>query len=46
MIYLGQKHDVIKIMEGLKQLAEELQDAWYFFLVARLPGNDTLPVAS
>jgi len=47
VIYLGQKHDVIKIMEGLKQLAEELQDyAWYLFLVARLPGNDTLPAAS
>ncbi len=38
MIYLGQKYDIIKIMEGLRQLGEELQDyAWYLLLVARLP---------
>jgi len=38
MMYLGEKYDVIKIMDGLKQLAEELQDyAWYLYLVARLP---------
>lgn len=39
MMYLGEKYDVIQIMEGLRQLAEELQDyAWYLFLIARLPG--------
>jgi len=37
MMYLGEKYDVIQIMEGLKLLAEELQDyAWYLFLIARL----------
>jgi len=41
MMYLGEKYDVLKIMEGLKQLAEELQDyAWYLFLVAHLPAED------
>jgi SAM-dependent methyltransferase len=41
MMYLGEKYDVIKIMEGLRQLAEELQDyAWYLFLIARLPRHD------
>lgn len=38
LMYLGEKYDVIKIMEGLRQLAEELQDyAWYMYLIARLP---------
>lgn len=38
MMYLGKKYDVIQIMEGLRQLAEELQDyAWYLFLIGRLP---------
>jgi hypothetical protein len=37
-MHLGEKYDVIKIMEGLLQLAEELQDyAWYLYLIARLP---------
>jgi hypothetical protein len=41
MMYLGEKYDVVRIMAGLKQLAEELQDyAWYLFLIARLPAND------
>lgn len=40
MMYLGEKYDVLRIMEGLKQLSEELQDyAWYLFLVARLPSE-------
>ena len=39
MMYLGEKYDVMQIMEGLRQLGEELQDyAWYLYLVARLPG--------
>jgi SAM-dependent methyltransferase len=39
MMHLGEKYDVIQIMEGLKRLGEELQDyAWYLFLIARLPG--------
>lgn len=38
MMYLSQKYDVLKIMDGLRQLGEELQDyAWYLLLVARLP---------
>jgi SAM-dependent methyltransferase len=38
LIYLGQKYDVVKIMDGLRELGEELQDyAWYLLLVARLP---------
>ncbi|MBI5682766.1 MAG: methyltransferase domain-containing protein, partial [Deltaproteobacteria bacterium] len=38
MLYLGQKYDVLKIMKGLEQLGEEMQDyAWYILLVARLP---------
>lgn len=38
MMYLGQKYDILKIMEGLRQLGEELEDyAWYLLLVARLP---------
>jgi hypothetical protein len=41
MMYLGERYDVIKIMEGLRQLAEELQDyAWYLYLIARLPAAD------
>jgi 2-polyprenyl-3-methyl-5-hydroxy-6-metoxy-1,4-benzoquinol methylase len=42
MMYLGEKFDVRQIMEGLKQLGEELQDyAWYLYLVARLPGQQS-----
>jgi 2-polyprenyl-3-methyl-5-hydroxy-6-metoxy-1,4-benzoquinol methylase len=38
MMYLGERYDVMQIMEGLKQLGEELQDyAWYLYLIARLP---------
>jgi SAM-dependent methyltransferase len=38
MMYLGQKYDVMQIMEGLRQLSEELNDyAWYLYLIARLP---------
>jgi len=38
MMYLGQKYDVMEMMEGLRQLGEELQDyAWYLYLVAHLP---------
>lgn len=38
MIHLGQKYDVMQIMEGLRRLGEELQDyAWYLFLIAHLP---------
>jgi hypothetical protein len=44
LMYLGGKYDVIQIMEGLKLLAEELQDyAWYLFLIGRLPGAEQLP---
>ena len=40
MMYLGEKYNVVQIMEGLKLLAEELQDyAWYLYLVAHLPGE-------
>jgi SAM-dependent methyltransferase len=40
MMYLGQRYDVLKIMDGLRRLGEELQDyAWYLYLVARLPGQ-------
>jgi NTP pyrophosphatase (non-canonical NTP hydrolase) len=43
MMYLGEKYDVIQIMNGLKQLAEELQDyAWYLFLIARLADQPSL----
>jgi 2-polyprenyl-3-methyl-5-hydroxy-6-metoxy-1,4-benzoquinol methylase len=36
MMYLSERYDVNQIMEGLKQLAEELQDyAWYMYLIAR-----------
>jgi SAM-dependent methyltransferase len=46
LMYLGEKYDVIQIMNGLKQLAEELQDyAWYLFLIARLPGKESEPRA-
>lgn len=39
MMYLGEKYDIIQIMDGLRRLGEELQDyAWYLFLIARL-GN-------
>jgi hypothetical protein len=35
---LGQAYDVDRVMEGLRHLADELQDyAWYLLLVARLP---------
>jgi 2-polyprenyl-3-methyl-5-hydroxy-6-metoxy-1,4-benzoquinol methylase len=38
MMYLGQKYDVMQIMEGLRQLGKELPDyAWYLYLTARLP---------
>jgi 2-polyprenyl-3-methyl-5-hydroxy-6-metoxy-1,4-benzoquinol methylase len=38
MIYLGRKYDIAKIMEGLRQMGEELEDyAWYLLLVARVP---------
>jgi 2-polyprenyl-3-methyl-5-hydroxy-6-metoxy-1,4-benzoquinol methylase len=38
MIYLGRKYDIVKIMEGLREMGEELEDyAWYLLLVARLP---------
>ena len=38
MMYLGERYDVNLIMNGLKQLAEELQDyAWYMYLIAHLP---------
>jgi SAM-dependent methyltransferase len=38
MMYLGEKYDVLRIMEGLRQLSDELQDyAWYLYLIARLP---------
>ena len=40
LMYLGEKYDVVQIMEGLKLLAQELQDyAWYLYLVAHLPGG-------
>ena len=46
LMYLGEKYDVIQIMNGLRQLAEELQDyAWYLFLIARLPGEESEPRA-
>jgi 2-polyprenyl-3-methyl-5-hydroxy-6-metoxy-1,4-benzoquinol methylase len=42
MMYLGERFDVVQIMEGLRQLGEELQDyAWYLYLVARLPGQES-----
>ena len=42
MMYLGEKYDVIQIMDGLRQLAEELQDyAWYLYLIAHLPAERT-----
>ena len=38
MMCLGEKYDIIQIMDGLRRLGEELQDyAWYLFLIARLP---------
>jgi SAM-dependent methyltransferase len=38
MMYLGERYDVVQIMEGLRQLGEELQDyAWYLILIAHLP---------
>ncbi|HEY6805802.1 MAG TPA: methyltransferase domain-containing protein [Pyrinomonadaceae bacterium] len=38
MMYLGERYDVNLIMNGLKQLADELQDyAWYMYLIAHLP---------
>jgi hypothetical protein len=38
MMLLEERYDMSQIMEGLRQLAEELQDyAWYLLLVARLP---------
>jgi SAM-dependent methyltransferase len=38
MMLLEERYDMNQIMEGLRQLAEELQDyAWYLLLVARLP---------
>src|SRR4030095_6827670 len=41
MMYLGERYDVMSIMEGLRQLAAELQDyAWYLYLIARLPAAD------
>ncbi len=46
MMYLGEKYDVLKIMEGLRQLTQELQDyAWYLFLIAHLPTGDLSPQA-
>ncbi|HEY8188903.1 MAG TPA: methyltransferase domain-containing protein [Pyrinomonadaceae bacterium] len=42
MMYLGEKYDAMQIMEGLRKLGEELQDyAWYLFLVARLPAQQS-----
>jgi len=42
MMYLAEKYDTTQIMNGLRQLGEELQDyAWYLFLVARLPGQSS-----
>lgn len=36
LMYLGERYDIDRIMEGLRQLGEELQDyAWYLLLVAR-----------
>jgi SAM-dependent methyltransferase len=36
MMHLGERYDVDRVMEGLRQLAEELQDyAWYLLLVGR-----------
>ena len=36
MMLLEERYDINRIMEGLRQLAEELQDyAWYLLLVAR-----------
>ena len=38
MMHLGEKYDVLQIMEGLRQLGEEFQDyAWYLFLIAHSP---------
>jgi len=38
MMHLGEKYDIDKIMEGLRQLGRELEDyAWYLILVAHLP---------
>jgi 2-polyprenyl-3-methyl-5-hydroxy-6-metoxy-1,4-benzoquinol methylase len=38
MMCLGEKYDVMQIMEGLRQLAAELNDyAWYLYLIARVP---------
>jgi len=38
MMYLGEKYDINKIMAGLRQLGNELEDyAWYLILVACLP---------
>jgi SAM-dependent methyltransferase len=42
MMYLGEKYDAMQIMEGLRQLGEELQDyAWYLYLIARSPGQQS-----
>jgi hypothetical protein len=42
MMYLGEKYDAMQIMEGLRQLGEELQDyAWYLYLIARSPGRQS-----
>ncbi len=42
MMSLGEKYDVMQIMDGLRKLGEELQDyAWYLFLVARLPAQQS-----
>lgn len=42
MMYLGEKYDVVQIMDGLKLLAEELQDyAWYLMLIAHLPTQES-----
>ena len=40
MMFLSERYDADHLMEGLRQLAEELQDyAWYLLLVARLPAR-------
>jgi len=41
MLYLGERYDVDRILEGLRRMAEELPDyAWYLVLVAE---KDTSP---
>jgi SAM-dependent methyltransferase len=42
MMYIGQRYDVMRIMDGLRQLGEELQDyAWYLYLIARHPATES-----